>query len=71
LLKKQIQTTTNQPQRAAEISIAHSSKGQVVTGLMFFNEDLPENARHFRNCDKALAHTSYEQLNPGSARKDL
>ena len=45
----------------------HRSRGEVVTGLMFLNEDLPEMHDISGTSSKALSHTGFEQLNPGSA----
>ena len=44
----------------------HSSQGQVVTGLLFLDEDLPEMHEIFGTADRPLVDYDFEQLNPGS-----
>jgi 2-oxoglutarate ferredoxin oxidoreductase subunit beta len=51
---------------AMEYLEAHSSKGQVVTGLMFINEDLPEMHTISETATQPLTQMQFESLNPGS-----
>jgi len=45
----------------------HSSKGEIVTGLMFINPDLPEMHDISGTAKRPLARTPFSDLNPGSA----
>ena len=57
---------------AMEYLEAHSRMGQVVTGLMFINEDLPEMHTISETAAQPLTQAKFESLNPGSdALKDL
>ena len=50
----------------------HSSRGEVVTGLMFIDESLPEMHAISETAAKPLTNTEFEALNPGSeALKNL
>jgi 2-oxoglutarate ferredoxin oxidoreductase subunit beta len=51
---------------AMEYLEAHSSKGQVVTGLMFINEGLPEMHTISETATQPLARADFDSLNPGS-----
>jgi 2-oxoglutarate/2-oxoacid ferredoxin oxidoreductase subunit beta len=53
--------------KAMEYLEKRSSKGEVVTGLMFINEDLPELHAISGTAKTPLTRMSYEDLNPGSA----
>jgi 2-oxoglutarate ferredoxin oxidoreductase subunit beta len=53
--------------KAMEYLEKHSSRGEVVTGLMFINEELPELHTISGTARKPLTHTSFDELNPGSA----
>jgi 2-oxoglutarate ferredoxin oxidoreductase subunit beta len=44
----------------------HSSRGEVVTGLMFINQGLPEMHAISETAVEPLAHSDFEALNPGS-----
>ncbi|HET6593451.1 MAG TPA: 2-oxoacid:ferredoxin oxidoreductase subunit beta [Xanthomonadales bacterium] len=46
---------------------AHRSRGEVVTGLLFINEDLPEMHEIAGTRQGALTALPFETLNPGSA----
>jgi 2-oxoglutarate ferredoxin oxidoreductase subunit beta len=45
---------------------AHRAKGEVVTGLMYLNETLPEMHDVFGTGATPLSEASWDQLNPGS-----
>jgi 2-oxoglutarate ferredoxin oxidoreductase subunit beta len=53
--------------KAMEYLEKHSSRGEVVTGLMFINEELPEFHDISGTARQPLRHMDYAQLNPGSA----
>jgi 2-oxoglutarate ferredoxin oxidoreductase subunit beta len=42
------------------------ARGEVVTGLLFINSELPEMHRIYRTSKTPLKSLSFEQLNPGS-----
>ncbi len=44
----------------------HSSRGEVVTGLMFINENLPEMHDISETAELPLTHIAFNELNPGS-----
>ena len=44
----------------------HSSRGEVVTGLLFIDESLPEMHDIAGTSIQALANTEFTELNPGS-----
>ena len=44
----------------------HRKRGEVVTGLLYINEDLPEMHAISRTEDRPLASRAYEDLSPGA-----
>ncbi len=45
---------------------AHSSRGEVVTGLLFYNEDMPGLHEIAQTARQPLTNADFESLNPGS-----
>jgi len=45
----------------------HKARGEVVTGLMFIDESIPDMHEVFETSGRALTRFGFEELNPGSA----
>ena len=44
----------------------HRSRGEVVTGLMYLDESIPDMHEVFETDTRPMAELEFEQLNPGS-----